>query len=115
MYKLVYYVLCLLCNVLDMLKCTALPDFSLLVCCVLCFWLVCGTAVVMLSQLFSHFQEIVEFPVLKVNGRTFETEAIFHQYVQPRVHPQLSPFCTEVCHLFCYGLSCVKGEHFDNC
>ena len=59
----------------------------------------------------SHFQEILEFPVLKVNGRTFETEAIFHQYVQPRVHQQLSPFCTEVGHSFfvTYGLS---GEHF---
>jgi len=42
-------------------------------------------------------QEIIEFPVLKVNGRTFETEAQFHQYVQPDVHKELTDFCTEVC------------------
>ncbi|KAK2193357.1 hypothetical protein NP493_15g06052 [Ridgeia piscesae] len=41
-------------------------------------------------------QEIIEFPVLKVNGKTFETEAVFHQYVQPRVNRELSPFCTEL-------------------
>ncbi|XP_035699288.1 ERI1 exoribonuclease 3-like [Branchiostoma floridae] len=41
-------------------------------------------------------QEIIEFPVLKVSGRTFETEATFHTYVTPDVHPQLTPFCTEL-------------------
>jgi len=43
-----------------------------------------------------HPQEIIEFPVLKVNGTTFETESIFHQYVQPRVFRELTPFCTEL-------------------
>ena len=42
------------------------------------------------------FQEIIEFPVLKVNGKTFNTEAVFHQYVEPRVHKELTSFCTEV-------------------
>jgi len=42
-------------------------------------------------------QEIIEFPVLKVNGRTFEIERQFHQYVQPDVHKELTDFCTEVC------------------
>jgi len=42
------------------------------------------------------FQEIIEFPVLKVSGVTFETESTFHQYVEPQVHKELSPFCTEV-------------------
>ncbi|XP_054931540.1 ERI1 exoribonuclease 3 isoform X4 [Dermacentor andersoni] len=41
-------------------------------------------------------QEIIEFPVLKVNGRTFETEATFHTYVQPQAHPQLTAFCIEL-------------------
>ena len=41
-------------------------------------------------------QEIIEFPVLKVSGRTFETEAQFHHYVQPDVHKELTDFCTEV-------------------
>ena len=40
--------------------------------------------------------EIIEFPVVKVNARTFETEAIFHSYVQPTIHPKLNPVCTEI-------------------
>lgn len=43
-----------------------------------------------------HPQEIIEFPVLKINSKTLETEAIFHQYVQPRVHKDLTPFCTKL-------------------
>ncbi|XP_069934700.1 ERI1 exoribonuclease 3 isoform X5 [Oryctolagus cuniculus] len=41
-------------------------------------------------------QEIIEFPILKLNGRTMEIESTFHMYVQPVVHPQLTPFCTEL-------------------
>ena len=41
-------------------------------------------------------QEIIEFPVLKVNGKTFEVESEFHQYVLPRVHGELTQFCTEL-------------------
>lgn len=41
-------------------------------------------------------QEIIEFPVLKVNGHTFDVESTFHEYVQPRVNPVLSSFCTEL-------------------
>lgn len=41
-------------------------------------------------------QEIIEFPVLKVNGKTFEVESKFHHYVQPKVHRQLTKFCTEL-------------------
>lgn len=43
-----------------------------------------------------HPQEIIEFPVLKVNSRTLATEAVFHTYVQPTAHPVLSQFCTEL-------------------
>ncbi|XP_033107308.1 ERI1 exoribonuclease 3-like isoform X2 [Anneissia japonica] len=43
-----------------------------------------------------HPQEIIELPVIKVSGKTFETEAEFHTYVQPTAHPQLSTFCTEL-------------------
>ncbi|XP_042531734.1 ERI1 exoribonuclease 3 isoform X2 [Dipodomys spectabilis] len=43
-----------------------------------------------------HPQEIIEFPILKLNGRTMEIESTFHMYVQPVVHPQLTPFCTEL-------------------
>ncbi|XP_071952476.1 ERI1 exoribonuclease 3-like [Antedon mediterranea] len=41
-------------------------------------------------------QEIIELPVLKVNGKTFETEAEFHTYVQPTSNRQLTQFCTEL-------------------
>ncbi|XP_048758195.1 ERI1 exoribonuclease 3-like [Ostrea edulis] len=41
-------------------------------------------------------QEIIEFPVIKLNTRTLESEAVFHTYVEPDVHPKLTPFCTEL-------------------
>ena len=41
-------------------------------------------------------QEIIEFPVLKVNARTHVTESEFHSYVQPTVHTQLTAFCTQL-------------------
>ena len=40
--------------------------------------------------------EIIEFPVLKVNAQSFETESVFHSYVQPTIHAQLNPVCTEI-------------------
>ena len=40
--------------------------------------------------------EIIEFPVLKVNARTLATEAEFHRYVQPVIHPVLNSKCTEI-------------------
>lgn len=41
-------------------------------------------------------QEIIEFPVLKVNGETFETESVFHSYIKPKVNPELTQFCKEL-------------------
>lgn len=41
-------------------------------------------------------QEILEFPVLKVNSKTFAVESIFHEFVRPRVYPQISEFCTSL-------------------
>ncbi|XP_033738007.1 ERI1 exoribonuclease 3-like isoform X1 [Pecten maximus] len=43
-----------------------------------------------------HPQEIIEFPVVMLNTETLATEAVFHQYVQPRVHNHLSHFCTNL-------------------
>ncbi|XP_014775121.1 ERI1 exoribonuclease 3 isoform X2 [Octopus bimaculoides] len=43
-----------------------------------------------------HPQEIIEFPVLKLNSKTLETEAKFHRYIKPQVNPILTPFCTEL-------------------
>ncbi|XP_078461792.1 ERI1 exoribonuclease 3 isoform X4 [Lampetra planeri] len=41
-------------------------------------------------------QEIIEFPILRVNGKSMEVESTFHTYVRPTAHPQLSAFCTEM-------------------
>ncbi|XP_062518592.1 ERI1 exoribonuclease 3-like [Corticium candelabrum] len=41
-------------------------------------------------------QEVIEFPVLLFNARTFATEDVFHTYVTPTVHPRLSAFCTKL-------------------
>ena len=41
-------------------------------------------------------KEIIEFPVLKVDARTFNTEAEFHSYVQPLAHPAIDPFIVDL-------------------
>ncbi|XP_005098403.1 ERI1 exoribonuclease 3 [Aplysia californica] len=41
-------------------------------------------------------QEVIEFPVLKLNTKTLQVESTFHQYVLPQYHPQLTSFCTEL-------------------
>lgn len=40
--------------------------------------------------------EIIEFPVLKVNSRTFEVEDIFHRYIRPTINPKLTDFCVDL-------------------
>jgi len=40
--------------------------------------------------------EIIEFPCLKVNSRSFCVESEFHTFVKPTVNPQLTPFCTQL-------------------
>ncbi|XP_037069786.1 ERI1 exoribonuclease 3-like isoform X2 [Pollicipes pollicipes] len=41
-------------------------------------------------------QEVIEFPCLKVNAKTFKIESEFHHYVRPVHHPTLTSFCTEL-------------------
>ncbi|CAL1281012.1 unnamed protein product [Larinioides sclopetarius] len=43
-------------------------------------------------------QEVIEFPVLKVNSESFETDSVFHSYVRPVVNPELTKFCTQKFH-----------------
>ncbi|KAJ1520039.1 hypothetical protein ONE63_004269 [Megalurothrips usitatus] len=40
--------------------------------------------------------EIIEFPCLKVDSKTFKVVDTFHSYVRPVKHPLLSPFCVEL-------------------
>ncbi|XP_052257373.1 ERI1 exoribonuclease 3-like [Dreissena polymorpha] len=41
-------------------------------------------------------QEIIEFPVIKINAKTLQVESTFHQYVEPKVYKELTPFCTQL-------------------
>ena len=41
-------------------------------------------------------QEIIEFPVVMVNARTMTTDSVFHTYVRPTVHPQLTTVALKV-------------------
>ncbi|CAL4066074.1 unnamed protein product [Meganyctiphanes norvegica] len=38
-------------------------------------------------------QEIIEWPVLKINAKTYKQEGKFHTFIKPRFHPVLTPFC----------------------
>ncbi|UXI16591.1 hypothetical protein NH340_JMT02534 [Sarcoptes scabiei] len=40
--------------------------------------------------------EIIEFPALKFDCKTFEIVDSFHQYVRPLIHPKLSNFCIDL-------------------
>lgn len=40
-------------------------------------------------------QEIIEFPVLCLESPSMKTVSYFHQYVKSKIHPQLTPFCSE--------------------
>lgn len=41
-------------------------------------------------------QEIIEFPCLKVDAKTFQIVDKFHSYIRPVYRPKLSPFCIKL-------------------
>ncbi|RGB42842.1 ribonuclease H-like domain-containing protein [Rhizophagus diaphanus] len=45
---------------------------------------------------FDYKNEIIEFPIILLEGNTFEIVEIFHSYVKPSVKPILSDFCKEL-------------------
>lgn len=49
-----------------------------------------------LSLKFYVHQEVIEFPVLRVDARSWKVVSKFHRYVRPEVHPVLTPFCTQL-------------------
>lgn len=51
-------------------------------------------------------QEIIEFPSLLYNVETREIEDVFHFYIKPDVHPNLTQFCTD--------LTGITQEQIDN-
>jgi len=59
------------------------------------------------SLLYNFFQEIIEFPCIKINADTCEIEDVFHQYIQPKEIPVITPYCTELT-----GIIQVNFKHF---
>ncbi|KAJ3053687.1 3'-5' exoribonuclease 1 [Rhizophlyctis rosea] len=43
-----------------------------------------------------YSNEIIEFPVILIDGYTYEVLGEFHEYVRPVINPILSPFCKEL-------------------
>jgi len=41
-------------------------------------------------------QEIIEFPCLVVSSEDWQVSDVFHKYVKPRIHPEISTFCTDL-------------------
>lgn len=41
-------------------------------------------------------QEIIEFPCVVVRTQDWKITNSFHKYIKPRIHPQLTSFCTEL-------------------
>ncbi|VDM83336.1 unnamed protein product [Strongylus vulgaris] len=42
------------------------------------------------------YQEIIEFPVAKLDTRTWTVSSYFHQYVRPTANPNITSFCTHL-------------------
>lgn len=40
--------------------------------------------------------EIIEFPVLVVDGQSFQLRDKFHRYVKPKINPKLTDFCVKL-------------------
>lgn len=40
--------------------------------------------------------EIIEFPILALNAKTYEIDFKFHHYLKPTIYPKLNKFCTEL-------------------
>lgn len=45
---------------------------------------------------FAWENEIIEFPVVLINGQTMEIVDEFHRYCRPGLHPTLSSFCSSL-------------------
>lgn len=45
---------------------------------------------------FNYANEIIEFPVVLVDGKTFDIVDEFRSYVKPTINPTLSDFCTKL-------------------
>lgn len=41
-------------------------------------------------------QEIIEFPCAVLSTKDWEVKDVFHEYIRPRVNPELTDFCIEL-------------------
>ncbi|XKL65718.1 hypothetical protein PGB90_009138 [Kerria lacca] len=41
-------------------------------------------------------QEIIEFPCLAINSSNLQIEGKFHRFVKPKIHPQITSYCTQL-------------------
>jgi ERI1 exoribonuclease 3 len=41
-------------------------------------------------------QEIIEIPCVVLSAENWKVKDVFHKYVKPKVHPEISYFCTEL-------------------
>ncbi|XP_033342597.2 ERI1 exoribonuclease 3 [Megalopta genalis] len=41
-------------------------------------------------------QEIIEFPCAAVSTKSWQIESVFHEYVKPKVHPNLTSYCIKL-------------------
>lgn len=41
-------------------------------------------------------QELIEFPCIVVSTQDWQIKDVFHEYVKPKFHPNLTPFCSEL-------------------
>ena len=53
---------------------------------------------------FLAFQELIQFPVLKMNAETLEIESEFSEFVKPRTSPILSDKCKKLTGITQVGL-----------
>ena len=52
--------------------------------------------------------EITEFPTILYDLHDDKVEAVFHEYVRPSLHPQLTKFCTDLTGIQQVCKHCVK-------
>ena len=61
------------------------------------YYLICDVeATCQEGSTFDYENEIIEFPVILVDGSSMTEIDVFHAYVKPLIHSELSEFCTRL-------------------
>jgi 3'-5' exoribonuclease 1 len=71
------------------------------------YYLICDVeATCQEGSSFDFENEIIEFPVILIDGQEMKEIDVFHAYVKPSIHPELSEFCS--------SLTGISQETVDN-